>query len=327
MQKKFRCTCSTLVRPYSSQCNGRAILIKNSEALAEDFYRNIVQMDDDIIALNKPSGLSVYGSPSQTDLSRSSTIMDILPELTKKLQIPHLEVGLSLKSFYSGLVILCKGPDSKKKLDHALKQSAAQKSQVLSYLVITVGQPSCSLATDLTAYISRNFIHGREMSLIQQKNNNTARKNGSMMLNSFNVQTLQANDDLGVALVEISINKDKWEAVEAVMSYYLSPVLGDTVYSTRTQYVMGVPFRASPHSVLPGRQRIPPALKQALEEFDPSWKQNCGLMPLYMHRHKIELNKFPSKASAPLNLTAPPPKHFVSLLKHLDLSSNNIIDE
>ena len=48
MQKKFRCTCSTLVRPYSSQCNGRAILIKNSEALAEDFYRNIVQMDGKI---------------------------------------------------------------------------------------------------------------------------------------------------------------------------------------------------------------------------------------------------------------------------------------
>ena len=44
--------------------------------------------------------IHITGSPSQTDLSRSSTIMDILPELTKKLQIPHLEVGLSLKRLY-----------------------------------------------------------------------------------------------------------------------------------------------------------------------------------------------------------------------------------
>ena len=50
------------------------------------------------------------------------------------IEMSCIKKFLLMSSFYSGLVILCKGPDSKKKLDHALKQSAAQKSQVLSYL-------------------------------------------------------------------------------------------------------------------------------------------------------------------------------------------------
>ncbi|RUS86222.1 hypothetical protein EGW08_006017 [Elysia chlorotica] len=315
-----------LARQHSTHYNGRSILANNTEVLAEDIYKSIVRRDDNIIVLNKPVGLSVYGSTLNNVSSESASINDVLPELREKLEIPHLEIGLSLKSFYSGLVILCCGPDSKKELEHVLKQSAAQKSQIFSYLVLSVGQPSCSQETDLTAYIMRDFFHGREMSIIQEKNN-SARKTGSMMSAAFNVRTLQANEDLGVALLEVSINRDKWEAVEALMSHYLSPVLGDCVYSTRTQYVMGVPFRASAHSVLPGPQRLPPALNKALEEFDPTWQRNSGSMPLFMHRHKIHLNKFPSKNSPPLNLTAPLPNHFVSLLKHLNLYTNSIVDK
>ncbi|GFR73499.1 RNA pseudouridylate synthase domain-containing protein 3-like [Elysia marginata] len=316
-------------RPFSTHLNGQNNLQEGKDGyneLVEDVYKSIVCMNDDIVVLNKPAGLSVYGSTSGTASLEKATIIDALPGLSKKMQVLHLDIGVSLKSFYSGLVVLCKGEEAKKRLEHCLRGSAAQKAQFLSYLVVTVGQPTCSIEKDLTAFISRDFIHNREMSLIQEENNNNARKAGNMMMTSFTVRTLRANEDLGVALVEISINRDKWEAVEALMSHYLSPVLGDSVYSSRTQYVMGVPFRAGAHSVQPGQQRLPPSLKQALQDFQPKWKDHPGSIPLFMHRHKIELRTFPSKASKPLIITAPPPKHFTSLLKNFGLYAGLTID-
>ena len=50
-------------------------------------------------------------------------------------------------------------------------------------------------------------------SLIEEKSNNTARKAGAMMLSCFNAQTLTVNEDLGVALVEITVNKGMTEVL------------------------------------------------------------------------------------------------------------------
>ncbi|GFO07403.1 RNA pseudouridylate synthase domain-containing [Plakobranchus ocellatus] len=294
-----------------------------SAQFIEAAYKSIVHSDDDIIALNKPVGVSVHGSRSPSQAG-SSAVIDSLSELSRRLQTPDLEIGLSLKSFYSGLILICKGSKSKGKLDLALKFAASQKLQVLSYLVISVGIPTCPLGTDLSTYIRREFLHNREMSVIQEQNNNTARKSGSMMLASFRVQTLSTNEDLGVSLVEVSINKDKWESVETILSHWLSPVLGDNIYSSRAQYLMGVPFRTSAHTVPPTQQRLPARLQAALEDYDPGLTETSRSMPLCMHRHKISLSRFPRKDSVPLILTAPLPLHFVSLLKHLGLNTKYV---
>lgn len=314
-------------QPYSTHHNHDESLVwKRTSEILEDICKNIVFLDDHIIVFNKAAGLSVHGSPFNTGDTENVTVHGVLPELGKKLQAPHLDIGLSLKSFYSGLVVLCRDTQSKKKLESCLRGSATQKAQIFTYLVITVGHPNCCFDQECSALISRDFIHGREMSVIQEKNNNSARKVGNMMLTCFNARSLKMNDDLGVSLVEISINKDKWEAVETLMSYHLSPVLGDNIYSSRTMHVMGVPFRAAACSVQPCQQILSQSLKQALEDFEPTWKDQPGSIPLYMHRHKLKLNRFPNKSSKSLVIKAPPPQHFVSLLKYLDLYTDEIVD-
>ncbi|CAG5118029.1 unnamed protein product [Candidula unifasciata] len=288
------------------------------EDLLENINKKIIFVNDDIVAINKPYGLSVFGSspPSVNSDKPATTFVGMLSHLKDKLNCSYLDVGLSLKSFYSGLVILCKNKNSKKQMEKVLAGAQAQKIQFKTYLVITVGVPQCSHGVDLTANIAREHLHNREMSTVSDKYIHTAAKEGTMMQTHFNVQPLAVNSSVGAALVQVTINKDKWEAVEVIMSHYLSPVLGDHIYSRRTQLIRGIPFAASAHASLPGPQILPQTIVEALQSREDCVEKD---LPLFVHCHKVVLNKFPTKSSPPLIITAPPQEEFLTTLKCLGL--------
>ncbi|CAL1534533.1 unnamed protein product [Lymnaea stagnalis] len=290
----------------------------------DDIYSKIIFASDNIVAINKPCGISVYGKrqASTSDVGEesnklSSTIHQYLPYLSQKLQCPEIEVGLSLKSFYSGVMLLCKSQETKKKFEKCIACAAAQKEPFMSYLVITLGVPVCPHNVPLEAYISREFLHNRELSTVSPKDIHSARKEGSMILVNFSVKPLVVNKDTATSLVEVSINKDRWEAVEVLMSHYLSPVLGDHIYSSRTYSVMGVPFSASPYSVPPSTQKVPPQILEALAHNGHFSKDEP--LPLFMHRYKVTLKRFPVKKSPPLVITGAPQKEYMHALRCLGL--------
>ncbi|BFZ10960.1 hypothetical protein BsWGS_13999 [Bradybaena similaris] len=310
--------CST-IRRFSSQSKVHEET-KQSDVkdVLEDIHKNIIFMNDDIVAINKPSGLSVFGSspPSVNSDRPATTFAGALPKLKEKLNCPELDIGLSLKSFYSGIVILCKNKKSKKQVENILAGAQAQKVQFKTYLAITVGVPQCSHGIDMTANIKREHLHNREMSTISDTYIHSSAKEGTMIQTYFNVQPLVVNSSAGAALVQVTINKDKWEAVEVIMSHYLSPVLGDHIYSHRTQLVRGIPFMASAHASFPGPQRLPQKIVELLQS-----KVDCVEkdLPLFVHCHKVVLNRFPTRSSPPMIITAPPHEEFLTTLQCLGL--------
>uniref|UniRef100_A0A0B6ZDU6 Pseudouridine synthase RsuA/RluA-like domain-containing protein n=1 Tax=Arion vulgaris TaxID=1028688 RepID=A0A0B6ZDU6_9EUPU len=279
---------------------------------------------DNLVAVNKPYGLSVFGSSTESseksgdskNKNNIKTLSNILPSLNNKLNCPALSVGLSLKSFYSGIVLLCKHKESAKKLTSFIAECQTQKIQYITYLAITVGMPQCSYEVDLTTNIKRERLHNREMSTVTDIYCHSACKEGKMIKILFNVKPLVVNRSAGAALVQVTINKDKWGAVEVLMSHYLSPVLGDHIYSSRTYMVAEVPFAASAHAAPPAKQKLPSSITELLNSNTDS---NDQAEPLFVHRHKLVLNKFPKRSSPPVIITAPPQKEFLTTLQCLGL--------
>ncbi|XP_012943098.1 mitochondrial mRNA pseudouridine synthase RPUSD3 [Aplysia californica] len=292
----------------------------------------VIYEDENVLALNKPQYFSVYGKSNYAEEERkdskdnadtaTESVSQLLPDLAVNFGCSDLEIGLSLKSFYSGVVLLSKTSESKASLDKFLSKAAAQKVLFMSYLAITVGIPQCVYGVPLHSCVARESLHGLEMSVIHEKGSQSARKDGKMMLLPHTVEPLAINSDLGAALVRVTVNKDKWGALEAILSYYLSPVLGDTKYSARTHTVMGAPFPTSPLAAPPGPQRLPAKLQACLTS-------DLSLSPvdrsrLFLHRHQVNLTQFPRRAAAPLAITATPPSHFLSTLKCLGLFSEKL---
>ncbi|KAH9504824.1 hypothetical protein Btru_062038 [Bulinus truncatus] len=262
-------------------------------------HKNIIFENDALIAVNKPAGLSVYGTEHCAHSGNNvHSIQHCLPLLSNRLKCPDLEIGLSLKSYFQGVMLFCKNREYKEKLDKCMTQMIPKKSQFLSVLAVTIGVPTCPHNILVDICLKREYIHNREMSTVTNESSNTLRKKGLMILTNFTVKPLLVNTLLNVALMEISINKDKWDALETLMSHYLSPVLGDEIYSSRVYTLRGTPFASSPYTSKPRPQELPAGVICALKDAGHLLQKNQ--LPLFLHRHKVTLNKFPTFQSSPL---------------------------
>ncbi|XP_059152167.1 mitochondrial mRNA pseudouridine synthase RPUSD3-like [Physella acuta] len=292
--------------------------------VAEELKKCVTFVNRDLLVINKKHGVSVYGKISEhidsSSKTEASSVVECLPYLKKIYNSPELDVGLSIKSFYTGVLLLTRSSDSKTKLAKVLASVATQQIQFMKYLVITVGVPQCPHATPLEAFIKRKYLHARELSIVNSKDVHMARKNGMMIHTNYTVKPLVVNTELGVALVEVSVDKDKWESVEVLMSHHLSPVLGDHVYSRRAYSLMGVTLAANPYSTPPAIQKLPKALEECLRS--KGHMTDGKQMPLFMHRHKVTLSKF--KRDSSLVIQAKPDGEFLQVLQSLNLYDPNV---
>ncbi|KAI8771703.1 RNA pseudouridylate synthase domain-containing protein 3 [Biomphalaria glabrata] len=300
--------------------------LKTSQT-ADLILQNIVFENDAIVAVNKPLGISAFGKKSVLNCSNTESnlesIQQCLPLLSERLKCPGLGIGLSLKSYHQGLLLLCKDKKIKTKLDDCLTQMAIERCQFLTYLAVTVGIPTCPPNTPTEIYIQREYLHDREISVVTSQGSVTARKKGLMILSKFTVKPLMVNTDLNVALLEISINKDKWDAVESLLSYYLSPILGDDIYSSRVYTINGIPFASSPYVTKPKLQELPSSVVNVLTESGLLTQEKR--LPLFLHRHKVMVNRFPNSKSPPLVITSKPHDYFLQVLQSLGLYNANIV--
>ena len=97
-----------------------------------DFIRSlIIYQDDQLIALNKPSGLAVQGGTKTT-----RHVDGMLPALAKNGEAPRLAHRLDRDT--SGILVLGRTPAATAALAKAFQSHAAQKT----YWAVTVGVPS-----------------------------------------------------------------------------------------------------------------------------------------------------------------------------------------
>jgi len=288
-----------------------------SKAL-HDINLETVFQDENIVAINKPQGVSVNGSVY------GKSIVDMLPLLANKYGCKDgdLEVGIGVKSFYSGLIVLSKSKKVKEALQKSTRRDAATRNPYLSYLAITNGVPECDNRTKHLQYLERVYLHNTQMSTVIEKCQNKRKANTACSVN-YVVDPLVVNTETGAALVKVLIDKDKWDAVPCMLSHHLSPILGDEIYSRRVSSLIGTRMAVPPHSAPPGPQSLPEEIKIQIKDQELLDGGNRRLM---LHRYQMHLTQVPNKHAKPLTLTAKPPLLFIETLKHLGLYKEDLFD-
>ncbi|CAI9714708.1 mitochondrial mRNA pseudouridine synthase Rpusd3 [Octopus vulgaris] len=304
----------------------------------ENILNHVIYEDDDVVAINKPIGITVFGQKvrehedekgycvpifAESEPDPNLCLADIMPLLRRHFKSPDLTIVHSIKMFYSGVLLLAKHKTGKDRMVQSLDRAQSQGTFYQSYLAITVGIPKQDALTKSSYYLKQERIKDRVLSLPTETVSKNLRKSGKIQLMEVQTTILKKNEVLNCALVRLDTVKDKWQCLEVYCTTQLCHVLGDYLYSGRVGKVFGVPILMEPHLANVGKQKLPEELKAALKLN----QAKPGQMPLYLHRAKVDLTQM--KPSKPLlSIVAPFPDHFLETLQKLQLeySFDDIFD-
>ncbi|KAL5014645.1 hypothetical protein ScPMuIL_008915 [Solemya velum] len=289
------------------------------EEMVKDLCSSIIHEDDHMVVFNKAVGIRVSGEQGggteEERAHRSQSVQDVLPELCEKLRCSELDIATPMSRNHSGVLILTKSQDLKRKLMKSLYTAQIQKELYQNYLLISVGLPTCNHNGIQTLYMRREKIGEDYLTLPESEPSKFSRKKGDVKQALFQMNIISESQRADCALVSLNTNRAKWDSAEVFMTRTLAPVLGDHTYSNRVASVLGVPLHVSPRNVSPAPQRLPKAICQSLGVLE---HETEGI-PLHLHRHRIHIQRFPFKTAPSLELKAPLPQFFIDTLKKLEI--------
>ncbi|XP_039403410.1 mitochondrial mRNA pseudouridine synthase RPUSD3 isoform X2 [Mauremys reevesii] len=236
-----------------------------------------------LVAVSKPPGLAVTGSPGQLSL------VSLLPDLSQRLSLPpELHVVKTAGN-------LCLGTESDAPLQRRFWPCASLRlpwhhaaAPCILHAAPESRAPPCHLPVVPVAAPSRREVERKEVK-----------------------QTLTRYKVLGVApgcgLVQLQPMTAFPGQLLVHLTLLLCPALGDHVYSARVGTVLGEPFLLPVGSALPRTQVLGEQLLRRLR----LTQQLLHRLPLHLHLHQLLL---PTAI-----LTAPPPPFFLQTLRLLGL--------
>ncbi|OWF34671.1 RNA pseudouridylate synthase domain-containing protein 4-like [Mizuhopecten yessoensis] len=308
-----RCVETASQQPYQDRNSLHAPVFAEKELLIEHIQKSVVYDDENILALNKPSGVPIKalhgeGVPSMAD---------ILEDLRECFDTPELEYMLGLSRNQSGIILLSKHALAKVKLKRSLQGARSYQDINHEFVCVCLGEPKFKTEVEKVRYL-RNNINGRQQAVLVPHFSRYMKKG---LLSSFNVKadvlaTSPLETTPKVSLVGITCDSGKKECLEMYMAEHLSPILGDHVYSHRVITVAGVAVKNDQNAAIRGPQVIPTEVKHKLN-VPPG--VHAHLVPLHLHRSGLILKRFPHKKSESFLIEAPLPEYFADTMVKLEL--------
>ncbi len=195
-----------------------------TEALAEDIPLDIVYEDDDIIVVNKPSGMVVHPAAGNTE----GTLVNAL--------LAHCGTGLSgiggvirpgivhrIDKDTSGLLVVAKNDASHTALAEAIKCHAVRRT----YVALVCGSFPENSGT-VNEPIGRNPVDRKKMAVIHDP--------GAHSRNAVTHWNVYERYN-GASLVICRLETGRTHQIRVHMAFSGHPVLGDPVYGGETGFV------------------------------------------------------------------------------------------
>ncbi|XP_067396790.1 mitochondrial mRNA pseudouridine synthase RPUSD3 isoform X2 [Emydura macquarii macquarii] len=260
----------------------------------------VVHRAGPLVAISKPPGLAVTGTPGQLSL------VSLLPDLSQRLSLPdELHVVKAAGKELSGLVLLSSCPDATQQLHTFFTQLRRAGRSPATYRAVTAGMPA-AMEGEIRTGLKLEQIGDLQLvvPVAAPSRRSVERKEVRKTLTRYEVLATAP----GCALVQLQPLTAFPSQLLVHLTLLLCPALGDHLYSARVGTVLGESFLLPTGSAVPHTQVLGEQLLHRLR----LTQQLVHRLPLHLHLHQLLL---------PTNVvTAPPPPFFLQTLSLLGLS-------
>lgn len=192
-------------------------LEESSDILPVKMDLNIVYEDDDLIVINKPSGLTVHPGAGNYNNTLVNGLMYYTNNLSDVSGVERLGIVHRIDKDTSGLMLVCKN----NKVHNLLAEGFKTKAIKRDYLALLVGEFPHQSAT-IDAPIGRDQVN-RKMYTVTDKNSKEAITHLTVVKRYK-----------GYTLVKCSLETGRTHQIRVHMKYIGYPVYNDPVYTNKT---------------------------------------------------------------------------------------------
>ena len=191
-------------------------------ALPEQIDLNILYEDDSLMVIAKPAGMVVHpgagnhsGTVVNAVLGHEASMMEGFENTDpNRPGIVH-----RLDKDTSGCLVIAKTEQALFKLSRAFAARVVSKT----YLAIVAPAPRVQCG-EIKTYIGRHPVNRKKMSVVRDE------RQGKFAHSIFTVEKRGKIGNVSAALVKVRILTGRTHQIRVHMSYYGSPVIGDSVY-------------------------------------------------------------------------------------------------
>lgn len=192
-----------------------------ADPIAQDIPLDIIYEDEDLLVINKPSGLVVHPAPGHKD---STLVNALLAHCGESLSgiggVKRPGIVHRLDKDTSGLMVVAKNDFT----HHALTSQFCDRSLSRTYQALVWGIPSPGVGT-ITNLIGRD-PHNRQRMAVVNYNGKEAITH-YRVLKSFN---MSKEARLAISLVECTLATGRTHQIRVHMRHLGHPLLGDPLY-------------------------------------------------------------------------------------------------
>ncbi|CAM5165120.1 unnamed protein product [Natator depressus] len=259
----------------------------------------VVYREGPLVAISKPPGLAVTGSPGQL------SVISLLPDLSQRLSLPHeLHVVKAAGKDSSGLVLLSGCPGTTRQLHAFFTQLRRAGRPPATYRAVTAGVPA-AVEGEIRTGLKLEQVGDLQLvvPVAAPSRRSVERKEVKQTLTHYRVLGVAP----GCSLVQLQPMTAFPSQLLVHLTLLLCPALGDHVYSARVGTVLGEPFPLPAGSALPHTQVLGEQLLRRLR----LTRELLHRLPLHLHLYQLLLPT--------ASLTVPPPPFFLQTLRLLGL--------
>lgn len=211
-----------VVKPSYKVVNDDEITIEEldtveSTILPENIKLDIVYEDEDILVINKPTGMVVHPAPGHTKGTLVNALLYHYQSLSTIGGEARAGIVHRIDKDTSGLLIVCKNNVAHRKISEQLKNKLAKRT----YWAIVTGSIGHNLGK-IDAPIGRDPNNRQKMAVVP---------NGKSAVTHFKV--LDRFHDF--TLIELELETGRTHQIRVHMSYIQHPVFGDPLYGVKKQ--------------------------------------------------------------------------------------------
>ncbi|XP_056380690.1 mitochondrial mRNA pseudouridine synthase RPUSD3 [Hyla sarda] len=278
----------------------------NKELLCDLLAQNVVYKEGPLVAINKPQGLPITGSPEGLSL------VSVLPELQQILQMKsELHVVKASPKESSGLVLLSTCHVTTKEFEDFYAKCRKLERPFATFCAITLGTPSPAKGEIKVALKIEN-IGGLELVVPVMHPSKGSLERREVKRTETWYKVLHSVE--GCSLLQLqpmSVHRDQL-SVHCTLKF--CPILGDHTYSSRVSTILGENIYVPVDLAIPKTQRIDEKILRKMHITEPQMHR----IPLHLHFQHLLMPDSLSRRY-PTHLTAPPPPFFKRTMELLHL--------